>query len=374
MADPTTGTVVGLVSADLDVTGALWECLAGIPAGLLVSANGRLWVLAPDDGSGAPGVAERGLGGAGPLCRTATGVVAANPWQVWTFVDAAAGSAGGTGGRDILLVPQAAATVGSIGVCDIAADDEGALMVVGRFDCLARLDRRHSFRPVWMPPWVTGFGHGDLDAVGGTSNLGGVALAPDGRVVVSAAGRSPEPNGWREGVVGGGVVVSSSGDVLATDLTLPRQVRADGDGYLVVESGTGRLLRLGTDGAVDVVIEVPAVLTGLDLQGRIAVVGWMAPGDGQAGLPVADGPASRAPARWQGTGVAVVDIVDGTLVASARFLGKVDPVVDAVLVGGGRRVDVLAPRGDAANRTVVVGAVERLPDGGTVPATIGTAG
>ena len=362
------GAVVGLLSAEVDVTGPLWERLAGIPAGLLVSANGRLWILAPDDGSGTPTVAERGIGGAGPLCRTATGVLAANPWQLWTFVDVAAGRPAGFAGHDVALVPQAATTFGSIGVCDVAVDVDGPLLVVGRFDCLGRLDRRHSFRPVWTPPWTAGFGTGDTEAVGAASNLGGVAVSPGGRAVVSAAGRSAEPNGWRDGVVGGGVVVSTGGDVLATGLTLPRQVRAHGSGHLVVESGTGRLLRLGPDGGLDVVIEVPAVLTGLDVLGTTAVVGWSAPGEGQTGLPVAEGPAGGAPARWRGTGVALIDVATASLVASARFLGNAEPVVDALLVQGGRRLDLLAPRGDAANRTVVVGEVDGLPGLGPVRA------
>ena len=58
-------------------------------------------------------------------------------------------------GYDAMYVPVAGHTTGDIDIHDIHAGDDGLpVFVATRFNCLATLAGRGSFRPVWRPPFV----------------------------------------------------------------------------------------------------------------------------------------------------------------------------------------------------------------------------
>jgi len=59
-------------------------------------------------------------------------------------------------GHDALFVPTTSHLTGEVDVHDVAIDAHGAsVFVATRFNCLATLARRGSFRPIWRPPLLT---------------------------------------------------------------------------------------------------------------------------------------------------------------------------------------------------------------------------
>jgi uncharacterized protein (TIGR03032 family) len=59
-------------------------------------------------------------------------------------------------GHDRLYVPRAGFTTGDLDVHDVTIDRDGRVLFVATlFGCLATLDERHSFRPLWRPPFLS---------------------------------------------------------------------------------------------------------------------------------------------------------------------------------------------------------------------------
>lgn len=59
-------------------------------------------------------------------------------------------------GCDALYVPHVGYTTGDLDIHDIALDDAGRPIFVNTlFGCLATLSPRHSFVPLWLPPFLS---------------------------------------------------------------------------------------------------------------------------------------------------------------------------------------------------------------------------
>lgn len=317
-------------------------------ASLAVAAGGRLWLFT-EDADGRPAALELGLDDATALCWHEDRLWVATGWQLWAFVDTA--PATGTGDAHLLL-PQTARTTGGLGVSDVAVATGGPLLVSGLLTCLATPDERFSMRPVWVPPGV--------DALRPDSRwlLTGVALRAGLAAFVSAAGRSGEDQGWRDGLHGGGLVVDVAGEVVVTGLSVPRHPRWH-DGHLVVaDSGTGRLLSVDpVSGASEVVTVLPGTLGGLTVSDGVALVGHGDPEEaavgGLTGGPAPDG----RPVRET---VSLVDLSTGSVTGTIEFLGHAGPVTSLAVLPGLRRVALAAPRGTVSQTTVVVAEGRKL--------------
>ncbi len=124
-------------------------------------------------------------------------------------------------GYDRLYIPQASHTTGDLDVHDLAVDGDGRLTFVNtHFGCLATISDRHSFRPLWSPPWLSRMAPEDR------CHLNGLAMK-DGRPRwVTAVSRTDVVDGWRDRRVDGGVVADvETGNVVCTGLSMPHSPR-----------------------------------------------------------------------------------------------------------------------------------------------------
>jgi len=319
-------------------------------ASLAVVAGGRLWLFT-EDADGRPVALELGLDDATALAWHHDRLWVATGWQLWAYVDAATTTGAGPGGVHALL-PQTARTTGGLGVSDLAVGTGGPVLVSGLLTCLAVPDERLSMRPVWVPPGV--------DALRPESRwlLTGVALRDGLAAFVAAAGRSTEPQGWRDGLAGGGVVVDVDGGVVAGGLTVPRHPRWVGGRLVVADSGTGRLLSVDPDdGGSDVIVTLPGVPGGLTVAAGTALVGH-GPAERAAveGLEGGPSPAGRSVRD----AVSLVDLADGSVTGTIEFLGHAGPITSLAVLPGVRRATVAAPRGTVSQSTVVVAPPRKL--------------
>ena len=59
-------------------------------------------------------------------------------------------------GYDRLFIPRAAYTTGDLDIHDMAIDRDGRLVFVSTlYSCLATVSERHSFEPLWRPPFIS---------------------------------------------------------------------------------------------------------------------------------------------------------------------------------------------------------------------------
>src|SRR5206468_8304468 len=109
------------------------------------------------------------------LCSDGRTLWLSSLYQLWRFVNVLKPGQQHEG-HDALYVPRAGYTTGNLDTHDVAVEATGRVVFVNtKFGCLAALDERHSFAPVWRPPFLSALVPEDR------CHLNGLALE-DGRV------------------------------------------------------------------------------------------------------------------------------------------------------------------------------------------------
>jgi len=234
-------------------------------------------------------------------------------------------------GHDRLYVPRVGHTTGDLDVHDIALDDkDGVVFVATRFGCLATLSQRHSFRPLWRPPFLSKLVAEDR------CHLNGLALESGRARYVTAVSTSDVIDGWRDRRRDGGCVLEvPDGQKLASGLSMPHSPRTYRGELWVLNSGTGFFGKVERARATfEPVTFCPGYLRGLAFSGNYAVVGLSRPRHDHTfgGLALDEELARRtAEARC---GLQVIDLATGDVVEWVRLEGMVSELYDIAVLPG----------------------------------------
>jgi uncharacterized protein (TIGR03032 family) len=179
---------------------------------------------------------------------------------------------------DACYVPRETYVTGEIDAHDVGVLKDGRVVFVNTlYNCLATPSLRHSFTPVWKPPFISSIVKEDR------CHLNGLAMADGVPRYVTAVSRSDTIDGWRDRRASGGVVVDvQSGDIVAGGLSMPHSPRIYRDRLWLLNSGTGELgwIEPGTGGRVakfHPLAFCPGFLRGLAFHGDHAFVGLSKP-------------------------------------------------------------------------------------------------
>jgi ribosomal protein S18 acetylase RimI-like enzyme len=230
----------------------------------------------------------------------------------------------------------------------VAVEDDGRVLFANTlFSCLARLSERHSFEPVWRPPFVSALAPEDR------CHLNGLAMDGGRPRFVTAVAPTDVAGGWRQHRADGGVVVDvETGEVVATGLSMPHSPRLHRGELWALSSGRGEIGRVDlATGRFEPVAFCPGYLRGLAFVGDAALVGLSKPRDKTFhGLPLdarlaAEGEEARC-------GLRVVDLASGRVLHSLDVEGLVVELYDVAVVPGAVRPMALGFRSDELRRTL----------------------
>jgi uncharacterized protein (TIGR03032 family) len=254
-------------------------------------------------------------------------------------------------GYDRLFVPQAAHTTGDIDVHDVAVDGDGRLIFVNTlFGCLATLAERHSFRPLWQPPWQSRLAAEDR------CHLNGLALEGGQPRYVAAVSRSDVTDGWRDHRRDGGVVVDVTDNrIVVEGLSMPHSPRVYRDQLWVLNSGTGFFGRVDQDrGTFEPITFCPGYLRGLSFAGDFAVVGLSLPRHERTFTGLAlDEELGKRQAQPR-CGLQVIDLRSGDVVHWLSIEGVVHELYEVAMLPGVVRPTALGLKTDEIRRTLSV--------------------
>lgn len=234
-------------------------------------------------------------------------------------------------GYDALYVPVAGHTTGDIDIHDIHAGADGQpVFVATRFNCLATLGPRGSFRPVWRPPFI------DRVAAEDRCHLNGMAVEDDAPRFVTCVSRTNIAEGWREHRRDGGVVIDvASGEVAAAGLSMPHSPRLHRGALWLLQAGTGEFGRVDfSTGKFEPVCFLPGFARGLAFVGDYAVIGISRPRENRTfeGLTVNE--------RLEREGVepkcaiCVVNLKTGDMEHRLEIEGVVEELYDVAVLPG----------------------------------------
>ena len=275
-------------------------------------------------------------------------------FQLWRFENMLAPGATHNG-YDRLYVPRAGYTTGDLDTHDIvrtsapgfeSGPEPGLVFVNTQFNCLATLSTRHSFRPLWKPPFISKWIGEDR------CHLNGLALAGGLPRYVTAVSRSDVVDGWRDRRRDGGVVIDVTNNaIVAGGLSMPHSPRVYRDRLWLLNSGTGEFGTVDLDsGRFEPVVFCPGYARGLAFWSHYAIIGLSRARESTfTGLALDDNLSARdTEARC---GLLIVDLDSGDIAHWIRLEGVITELYDVQVLPGVRKPTALGFQSDEiANR------------------------
>jgi len=171
---------------------------------------------------------------------------------------------------DAYYVPRISYTTGDIDIHDVNVDKTGMPIFVNTlYSCLATVDERYSFRPLWKPPFISRLAAEDR------CHLNGLAMVEGEPGYVTCISKSDAASGWRDFREAGGMVVHvPTGEVVCSGMSMPHSPRWHQGKLWLHNSGTGEFGFVDMDkGRFEPIAFCPGYLRGLSFINDYAVVG-----------------------------------------------------------------------------------------------------
>ena len=254
--------------------------------------------------------------------------------------------------HDRLYVPKTSHVTGDIDIHDIAVTPNGRLIFVNTlYSCLATLSARHSFVPLWRPPFVSKLAAEDR------CYLNGLAMR-DGRPGwVTTVAETNITDGWREHRTEGGCIIDvETNEVVLRGLSMPHSPRWYRNRLWLHNSGTGEFgyADLKTDKFMPLAF-CPGYLRGLAFTGDFAVLGMSRPRTGNGifnGLPLDERVAKeRVEPRC---GLAILNLCSGDIVHWFRFDTLIEELYDVAILEDCRKPMAIGFQTDEIRREISV--------------------
>lgn len=277
-------------------------------------------------------------------------------YQLWRFENALEPDQSANG-FDRIYVPQVGYTTGDLDIHDVAVDADGRVVFVNSlFGCLATISERHSFAPLWKPPFLSKLAAEDR------CHLNGLAMENGRPAYVTCVSQSDVADGWRDRRRGGGCVLDvRTNEVIVSGLSMPHSPRVYRDQLWLLDSGSGHFGRVDrSSGRFEPLTFCPGYIRGLSFVGDFAVVGLSQCRENRTfrGLALDDNLKSHDATAH--CGLCVIDLRTGDLVHWLWFEGVVCELYDVIVLPGVRRPMALGFKTDEIRRVLSVGPAARL--------------
>ena len=253
-------------------------------------------------------------------------------WRMENFLDPGQTT---PDGFDSVFVPVEGRTTGDIDIHDIHPQKESAapIFVATRFNCLATLDHRNSFKPVWKPKFI------DKIAAEDRCHLNGLAMDEGEAAYVTCVSTTNTAGAWRDHRQDGGVVIHvPTNEVVATGLSMPHSPRLYNGKLYMLQSGTGEFGIVEPEsGTFTPICHLPGFVRGVNFAGSHAIIGVSRPRREGAltGLAINEKLASEG--REPLSMIAVVNLETGDIEHTLELKGVVKELYDVAFLPGIQR-------------------------------------
>lgn len=263
-----------------------------------------------------------------------------NREQIWRFSNTGPDEINGAH-YDAIYMPRKGYLVGNSNTHDVLANvtfqgqHYDFLYANTQFSCIATLDEHYTFRPVWVPDFIS------LLAPEDRCHLNGICAQKGELAYATICGRFDSKLGWKGVKSHGGFVVDiRTGETVCEGLSMPHSPRWHNDKLWLINSGEAQL------GYVDFASRrfVPVVLCqgfarGIAFVGDYAVVALSRLRPDKNGLVGQINLAERLESQgfYQRCGLLIIDLTTGKLSHWLTIEGQVTELYDVAFLPGIRR-------------------------------------
>lgn len=173
------------------------------------------------------------------------------------------------GTYDALFVPRATFYSGRVDMHDIKFCGADIFAVNTSFSCLCKITGHHNFIPVWQPDFI------DTLASEDRCHLNGLVLEKEQPKYVTALGATNTPQGWRENITTGGILVDvTNNKTILKNLPMPHSPQFYKNGLYLLLSATGQIVKVDvTNKTYEVIKALEGFCRGMDIIEDYAFIG-----------------------------------------------------------------------------------------------------
>lgn len=301
--------------------------------------SGRLFMLGsrPDRSLHA---LERVVGTAMGLAVDGNKLWLGNREQVWRFSNTGADEIAGES-YDAIYMPRQGYFVGNSNTHDVLADVTfrgerfDFLYANTQFSCVAAVDEHYTFRPVWVPDFISALAPEDR------CHLNGICARDGELAYATICGRSDSHLGWKPNKSHGGFVIDiATGETVCSGLSMPHSPRWHNGKLWLINSGEAELGYVDfSTGRFQPVALCHGFARGLAFVGNHAIVALSRLRPEKHGLVGEINLAERLEERgfYQRCGLLVIDLANGRLAHWLSIEGSVTELYDVAFNPGIRR-------------------------------------
>lgn len=143
---------------------------------------------------------------------------------------------------DSLWLPRMTYYTGLVDMHDVAFGDDGIYGVNTSFSCICKIDGNYNFTPVWKPPYIKEVAPGDL------CHLNGMVVLNGKPKYVTALGITTTPQGWKENIVNGGVLMDvEKNEIVLNHLSMPHSPKMYNNELYLLMSASGEFIKVNLE-------------------------------------------------------------------------------------------------------------------------------
>lgn len=171
---------------------------------------------------------------------------------------------------DSLWVPRITYYTGLVDMHDIHFGDDGIYAVNTSFSCICKVDGEYNFKPYWKPYFIEEVKPGD------SCHLNGMVVLNGKPKYVTALGSSTSPQGWRDNIIGGGILMDvDKNEILLKGLSMPHSPKMYNNNLYLLMSASGEFIKVNLEtNTYETIKKFDGFCRGLFFHGDFAFVGF----------------------------------------------------------------------------------------------------
>ncbi|MCB9360784.1 MAG: TIGR03032 family protein [Flavobacteriales bacterium] len=171
---------------------------------------------------------------------------------------------------DSLWLPRITFYTGQVDMHDIAFGEDGIYAINTSFSCLCKVDGNYNFKPIWQPPFIDKLTSEDR------CHLNGLAMVNEKPKYVTALGKTNTPQGWRENIVSGGMLMDiDTNEIILDGLAMPHSPRMYNNELYLLLSASGEFVKVNVaEKNFEVIKRFDGFCRGLSIYNDYAFVGF----------------------------------------------------------------------------------------------------
>lgn len=143
---------------------------------------------------------------------------------------------------DSLWLPRTTYYTGLVDMHDIDFGDDGIYAINTSFSCICKIDGNFNFTPVWQPYFINELVPGDL------CHLNGMVILDGKPKYVTALGTSTTPQGWKENIIDGGVLMDvEKNEIILNNLAMPHSPKMYNNDLYLLTSASGEFIKVDVE-------------------------------------------------------------------------------------------------------------------------------